>query len=227
MLKIFNSMTRQKEEFVPREPGKVGIYACGPTTYNYFHLGNARMLVVFDTIRRYLEYRGLKVNYVQNFTDVDDKIINRAKEEGMDPLALGQKYIAEYFKDADALNIKRATIHPKATEHIEEMIHIIEELISKGLAYDVDGDVYFAVRKFPGYGKLSGRSLDDLQAGARVDVDARKNDPMDFALWKAAKEGEPFWQSPWGKGRPGWHIECSAMSLKYLGPAFDIHGGGG
>lgn len=226
-LKVYNTMTRKKVEFVPRDQGKVTIYACGPTTYNYFHLGNARMLVVFDTIRRYLEYTGYKVTYIQNFTDIDDKIINRAKEENMDALALGQKYIDEYFKDADLLNVKRADIHPKATEHIPEMITMIARLIEKGLAYEVDGDVYFEVHKFPGYGKLSGRDLDDLQAGARVDIDERKKNPLDFALWKAAKLGEPYWTSPWGKGRPGWHIECSAMALKYLGAGFDIHGGGG
>jgi len=226
-IKIYNTMTRRKEEFVPRDPGRAAIYACGPTTYNFFHLGNARMLVVFDTVRRYLAYRGYQVTYVQNFTDIDDKIINRAKEEGMGALELGRKYIGEYFKDAEALYIKPADVHPKATDHIPEMIEMIDKLISKGLAYAVDGDVYFEVRKFAGYGKLSGRSLDDLQAGARVDVDNRKKDPMDFALWKAAKPGEPFWESPWGQGRPGWHIECSAMSLKYLGAGFDIHGGGG
>ncbi len=226
-IKIHNTMSRKKEEFIPREEGKVSIYACGPTTYNFFHIGNARMFLVFDTIRRYFAYRGYKVTYVQNFTDIDDKIIKRAREEGMDPLVLSGKYIAEYFKDAAALNIKPADIHPKATEHITDMLEMIKTLISKGLAYEVDGDVYFEVRKFPGYGKLSGRSLDDLRSGARVDVDERKKDPLDFALWKSAKEGEPYWESPWGKGRPGWHIECSAMSLKYLGAGFDIHGGGG
>ncbi len=203
------------------------MYACGPTTYNFFHAGNARMLVVFDMIRRYLMYKGYEVLYVQNFTDVDDKIIQRAQEEGMDPLKLAQKYINEYFKDAQALNILPATIHPKATEHIPEMIAIIEELIDKNLAYEVDGDVYFAVNAFSGYGKLSGRSLEDMQAGARIEVDERKRFPMDFALWKKAKAGEPAWESPWGIGRPGWHIECTAMSLKYLGQGFDIHGGGG
>jgi cysteinyl-tRNA synthetase len=220
-------MSRQKEIFEPRQSGKVGIYACGPTTYNYFHLGNARMLVAFDMIRRYLEFRGYEVTYVQNFTDVDDKIIKRGQEEGMEPLALAQKYIDEYFKDAQALNIRPATIHPKASEHIAEIVEIIQGLEKAGLAYGVDGDVYFAVNLFPGYGKLSGRNLEDMQAGARVEVDERKRNPMDFALWKAAKAGEPFWESPWGKGRPGWHIECSAMSLKYLGAGFDIHGGGG
>ncbi|SPF38155.1 Cysteine--tRNA ligase [Candidatus Desulfosporosinus infrequens] len=202
------------------------MYVCGPTTYNYFHAGNGRMFVVFDMIRRYFMYKGYDVRYVQNFTDVDDKIIQRGKVEEMDPLALGQKYIDEYFKDAEALNLLPATIHPKATEHITEMIEIIKELVSTGLAYEVDGDVYFAVDKFPNYGKLSGRTLEDMKAGARVEVDERKHFPMDFALWKKAKPEEPSWESPWGKGRPGWHIECTAMSLKYLGAGFDIHGGG-
>lgn len=226
-IKLFNTMTRQKEEFKPRESGKVAMYSCGPTVYNYVHVGNGRMLVVFDMVRRYLMYKGYKVTFVQNFTDVDDKIIQRGLEEGIDPLALSQKYIDEYFKDAQALKILPATIHPKATEHIREMIDIIQGLINNGLAYEVSGDVYFAVDKFPDYGKLSGRSLEDMQAGARVDVDERKNNPMDFALWKKAKPGEPSWASPWGQGRPGWHIECTAMSLKYLGAGFDIHGGGG
>ena len=202
------------------------MYVCGPTTYNYFHAGNARMFVVFDMIRRYFTYKGHEVRYVQNFTDVDDKIIQRGNVEGMDPMALGQKYIEEYFKDAKALNLLPATIHPKATEHIPEMIEIILGLIDTGLGYEVDGDVYFAVDHFPNYGKLSGRSLEDMKAGARVEVDERKQHPMDFALWKKAKPGEPAWESPWGKGRPGWHIECTAMSLKYLGAGFDIHGGG-
>ena len=226
-LKLYNTMTRQKEEFQPREKGKVSMYVCGPTTYNYFHAGNARMFVVFDMIRRYFIYKGYDVFYVQNFTDIDDKIIKRGNEEGMDPLALGQKYIDEYFKDAKELNIMPATVHPKATEHISEMIEIIRGLIDAGLGYVVEGDVYFAVDKFSGYGKLSGRTLEDMKAGARIEVDERKNNPMDFALWKKAKQGEPSWDSPWGKGRPGWHIECSAMSLKYLGAGFDIHGGGG
>ncbi|NLP43581.1 MAG: cysteine--tRNA ligase [Peptococcaceae bacterium] len=227
VLKLYNSLTRRKEEFIPRKEGEATIYACGPTTYNYFHLGNARMLVVFDMVRRYLLYKGYKVTFVQNFTDVDDKIIKRAAEEGMDPMALAKKYIDEYFVDAKALNILVADIHPKATEHIQEMIEIIQRLEEKGLAYNVDGDVYFAVDKFPDYGKLSGRSLEDMMAGARVEVDERKRNPLDFALWKKAKEGEPHWDSPWGQGRPGWHIECSAMALKYLGAGFDIHGGGG
>lgn len=226
-LKLYNSMTRKKEEFVPREPGKVSVYACGPTTYNYFHLGNARMLVVFDMIRRYLIYKGYDVNYIQNFTDVDDKIINRAQEEGCSPNELAEKYIVEYFRDAESLNILPATVHPKATEHIGEMIEIIQALEKKGLAYNIEGDVYFSVSDYKGYGKLSGRTLEDMQAGARVEVDEKKKNPLDFALWKKAKPGEPSWPSPWGDGRPGWHIECSAMSLKYLGPGFDIHGGGG
>lgn len=226
-LRLYNTMTRQKEEFIPRQSGKVGIYACGPTTYNFFHLGNARMLVAFDMIRRYLAYRGFDVNYVQNFTDVDDKIIKRAQEEGMDALAFANKYIDEYFTDAKALNILPATVHPKASEHIDEILKIIQGLLDADLAYVVDGDVYFAINRFPGYGKLSGRNLEDMQAGARVEVDERKRHPMDFALWKAAKPGEPAWESPWGMGRPGWHIECTAMSLKYLGAGFDIHGGGG
>lgn len=226
-LKLFNTMSRQKEEFKPRESGKVAMYTCGPTVYNYVHVGNGRMLVVFDMIRRYLMYKGFEVTFVQNFTDVDDKIIKRGQEEGMDPLALSKKYIEEYVKDAKALHILPATVHPKATEHIPEMLEIIQGLIAKGLAYEVEGDVYFAVDKFSSYGKLSGRSLEDMQAGARVDIDERKNNPMDFALWKKAKPGEPSWKSPWGEGRPGWHIECTAMSLKYLGAGFDIHGGGG
>ena len=226
-IRLFNSLTRKKEEFIPREPMKASIYACGPTTYNYFHLGNARMLVVFDMIRRYLSYKGYDVTYVQNFTDVDDKIINKAIEEGCDPMELAEKYIKEYFHDAKSLNILPATVHPKATEHIPEMIEIIRRLEKKGLAYSINGDVYFSVDKYDGYGKLSGRTLEDMKAGARVEVDEKKNHPMDFALWKNSKEGEPSWKSPWGQGRPGWHIECSAMALKYLGPGFDIHGGGG
>ncbi|KJS49366.1 cysteine--tRNA ligase [Desulfosporosinus sp. BICA1-9] len=225
-LKLYNTMTRQKEPFQPRESNKVAMYVCGPTTYNYFHAGNGRMFVVFDMIRRYFIYKGYDVRYIQNFTDVDDKIIQRGNVEGMEPLALGQKYIEEYFKDAKALNLLPATIHPKATEHIPEMIEIIQGLIDTGLGYEVEGDVYFAVDHFPDYGKLSGRTLEDMKAGARVEVDERKHHPMDFALWKKAKPGEPAWESPWGKGRPGWHIECTAMSLKYLGADFDIHGGG-
>lgn len=226
-LRLFNTMTRQKEEFKPRVEGKVAMYTCGPTVYNFFHVGNGRMLVVFDMIRRYLLYRGYDVTFVQNFTDIDDKIIQRGREEGMDPLLLAQKYIREYFQDAKALNLMPATIHPKATEHIPEMLEIIKGLLESGLAYEVEGDVYFSVGDLPTYGKLSGRTLEDMQAGARVQVDERKKNPMDFALWKKTKPGEPSWESPWGLGRPGWHIECSAMSLKYLGSGFDIHGGGG
>jgi cysteinyl-tRNA synthetase len=225
-LEIYNTLTDRKESFSPREEGRAAIYVCGPTTYNFIHLGNARPLVFFDTVRRYLQYRGFDVFYVQNFTDIDDKIINRAREEGEDPLALAEKYIREYFKDADALNVRRADVHPKVSEHLEEIVDLVSMLIDKGYAYVVEGDVYFNIRSFPGYGKLSGRTFEDMQAGARVDVDPRKQDPMDFALWKAAKDGEPAWGSPWGPGRPGWHIECSAMSQKYLGANFDIHGGG-
>ncbi|MEW5761898.1 MAG: cysteine--tRNA ligase [Bacillota bacterium] len=225
-MELYNTLSRRKEEFRPREPGKVAIYVCGPTTYNYIHLGNARALVVFDTIRRYFLYKGFEVTFIQNFTDIDDKIINRAREEGEDPAVLAAKYVAAYFEDADALHVRRADVHPKVSEHIPEIIALIERLLARGYAYVVDGDVYFAVRKFPGYGKLSGRTLDDMLAGARVEVDPKKRDPLDFALWKAARPGEPYWESPWGRGRPGWHIECSAMALKYLGTTFDIHGGG-
>jgi len=225
-MRIYNTLTRKKEEFVPRQAGQVTIYVCGPTTYNYIHLGNARPIVFFDTMRRYFKYRGFNVLFVQNFTDIDDKIINKARKEGDDPLALSERYIGEYFKDADVLNVLRADIHPKVSGHIKEIIELVEILVSKGFAYAVDGDVYYNVRKFADYGKLSGRTFEDMQAGARVEVDVRKKDPLDFALWKSARPGEPAWDSPWGKGRPGWHIECSAMALKYLGFNFDIHGGG-
>jgi cysteinyl-tRNA synthetase len=225
-MRIYNTQSGRKEELIPLNMPELTMYVCGPTTYNYIHLGNARPIVVFDTIRRYLEYTGLKVTYVQNFTDVDDKIINRARAEGEDPIKLAERYIEEYFQDADALGIKRADVHPRASQHIEDMIKVIAGLVEKGHAYEVDGDVYFRVRSFKDYGKLSGRSLDDMLAGARIEVDERKQDPMDFALWKKAKPGEPSWDSPWGKGRPGWHIECSVMSTKYLGETIDIHGGG-
>ncbi|WP_088552733.1 cysteine--tRNA ligase [Calderihabitans maritimus] len=225
-MKVYNTLTKRKEEFIPRRPPEVTMYVCGPTTYNFIHLGNARPLVVFDTIRRYLQYKGFKLTYVQNFTDIDDKIINRAREENIDALELASRFIQEYYRDADALNVRRADIHPKVSEHIPEIIAMIERLIEKGYAYVVEGNVYFSVRKFPDYGKLSGRSVEELMSGVRIEVDARKKDPLDFALWKAARPGEPAWDSPWGKGRPGWHIECSAMSLKYLGNGFDIHGGG-
>ncbi|MFZ5646270.1 MAG: cysteine--tRNA ligase [Bacillota bacterium] len=225
-MQIYNTLTRRKEDLVPREPGKIYMYVCGPTTYNFIHLGNARPLVIFDTARRYFRYKGYKVRYVQNFTDIDDKIINRAREEGEDPVLLARKYVDEYYQDADALNVMRADVHPKVSEHLSEIVEMIGRLLERGHAYVVDGDVYYDISSFPEYGKLSGRSLEDMQAGARVEVDARKRHPMDFALWKAAKEGEPAWDSPWGPGRPGWHIECSAMSRKYLGDNFDIHGGG-
>jgi cysteinyl-tRNA synthetase len=226
MLRVFNTLSRTKEEFVPRREDEVGMYVCGPTTYNFIHLGNARPMVVFDTVRRYLEYSGYKVTLVQNFTDVDDKIINRAHEEGMDPGKLAEKYIQEYFKDAQRLNVRDADVQPKVTEHMAEIIEMVDGLIKKGHAYESGGSVYFDVQSFKDYGKLSGRSLEDMKAGARVEIDPNKKHPLDFALWKASKEGEPAWESPWGPGRPGWHIECSAMSLKYLGCGFDIHGGG-
>lgn len=225
-LQVFNTLTRQKEEFVPLEPGKVKMYVCGPTVYNYFHIGNARVFIVFDVFRRYLQYRGYEVTYVQNFTDIDDKMIKRANEMGITVKELGDRFIAEYFQDADTLGIRRADIHPRATEHIPEIIALIERLIERGHAYVVEGDVYFDTGSFPTYGKLSHQKLDELAAGARVDVDERKRNPMDFALWKSQKPGEPAWQSPWGMGRPGWHIECSAMSQKYLGRTIDIHAGG-
>jgi len=226
-MRIYNTLTRKKEEFVPIEEGKVKMYVCGPTVYNYFHIGNARPFVVFDTMRKFLEYRGYKVKFVQNFTDVDDKIINRAKEEGIAAGEVSEKYIEEYYKDAAALNVKKATVHPKVTETMNDIIKFVEELIEKGYAYEVDGDVYYRTRKFEGYGKLSGKNIDDLIAGARIAVGEKKDDPLDFALWKARKEeSEIAWESPWGMGRPGWHIECSAMSKKYLGKTIDIHAGG-
>lgn len=226
-MKIFNSMTRKKEDFVPVHPGEVRIYACGPTVYNYFHIGNARPFIVFDTLRRYLEYIGYRVTFVQNFTDIDDKMIKAANEQGITVKQLGEHFIAEYFKDAQGLNIRPASVHPKATEHMPEIIHLIETLIQKGHAYLAEnGDVYYDTESFAGYGRLSGQDLADLEAGARIDVNDAKKNPMDFALWKAKKEGEPFWESPFGEGRPGWHIECSAMSQKYLGDCLDIHGGG-
>ena len=226
-MQIYNTMTRRKEELVPLVPGQISMYACGPTVYNYFHIGNARPFIVFDTLRRYLEYRGYNVRFVQNFTDIDDKMIRRANEEGTTVKALGERFIAEYYHDADALGVRRASANPRATEHIGEIISLVRTLIEKGNAYATpEGDVYFSVRSFPGYGKLSGQNIDDLENGARVDPDEAKRDPLDFALWKAEKPGEPSWDSPWGKGRPGWHIECSAMSMSILGETFDIHGGG-
>ena len=225
-MKIYNTMTRQKEEFVPNDPKEVKIYVCGPTVYNYIHIGNARPLCVFDVLRRYLEYRGYNVKFVQNFTDVDDKIIKRANEEGSTFEEISKKYIEEFWTDANGLNFKKATVHPKATENIDEIINIIKTLEEKGYAYSVDGDVYFRTLKFKDYGKLSHQPIEDLQSGARIAIGEKKENPLDFALWKAAKEGEPYWQSPWGKGRPGWHIECSAMNKRYLGDTIDIHCGG-
>lgn len=225
-MRVYNTLSAQKEELVPISQSEIKMYVCGPTTYNYIHLGNARPLVVFDTVRRYLEFRGYKVTYVQNFTDVDDKIINRAAEENVEPRELAERYINEYFLDADRLGIRRADVHPRVSEHIPQIIRAVEGLIDKGFAYEIDGDVYYRVKAFPEYGRLSHRSLEDMMAGARVEIDERKEEPMDFALWKSAKEGEPFWPSPWGKGRPGWHIECSVMSTQYLGNTLDIHGGG-
>lgn len=225
-MKIFNTMSRRKEEFVPVDPNEVKIYACGPTVYNFIHIGNARPLCVFDVLRRYLEYRGYNVKFVQNFTDVDDKIIKRANEENSTFEEISKKYIKEFWTDAHGLNFKDATVHPKATENIDEIIEIIKTLEEKGYAYAVDGDVYYRTLKFKDYGKLSHQPIDDLQSGARIAVGDKKEDPLDFALWKAAKEGEPYWDSPWGKGRPGWHIECSAMNKRYLGNTIDIHCGG-
>lgn len=225
-MKIFNTMTRRKEEFVPLDNNEVKIYACGPTVYNYIHIGNARPLCVFDVLRRYLEYRGYNVRFVQNFTDVDDKIIKRANEEGISFEEVSKKYIKEFWTDAHGLNFKDATVHPKATENIDEIINIIKTLEEKGYAYAVDGDVYYRTLKFKDYGKLSHQPIEDLQSGARIAIGEKKENPLDFALWKAAKEGEPYWDSPWGKGRPGWHIECSAMNKRYLGDSIDIHCGG-
>ena len=225
-MKIFNTMTRSKEEFKPLEEGKVKMYVCGPTVYNYIHVGNARPFIIFDTLRRYLEYRGYDVTFVQNFNDVDDKIIKRGHEEGIAPEEIAQKYIKEYFVDADGLGIKRASVHPQVTENIEQIIEFVKELEDKGYAYAVNGDVYFDTQKFEGYGKLSGIKQEELEAGSRIEVNDQKKHPMDFVLWKAKKEGEPGWTSPWGEGRPGWHIECSVMSRRYLGDTIDIHAGG-
>ncbi len=225
-LQLYNTITRRKEVFTPIMPGQVNLYVCGITAYDLCHIGHARSALVFDVIVRYLRYAGNQVTYVKNFTDVDDKIIDKAQSEGTDIFTIAKRYIAEHDKDMDALGAARPDHAPRATEHIAEMITLINQLIAKGLAYVVDGDVYFAVERFKNYGKLSGRSLQDMQAGARVDVNENKNNPLDFALWKASKEGEPWWDSPWGKGRPGWHIECSVMSRLFFGDTFDIHGGG-
>ena len=225
-MKLFNTLTRQKEEFTEIKPGTVTIYACGPTVYNLFHIGNARPFITFDLLRRYFEYRGKKVRFVQNFTDIDDKMINKANEQGITVKELGEKYIEEYFTDAKGLGVRAATVHPKATDCITDIINLVATLVEKGYAYEVDGDVYYRTKKFGEYGKLSHLPLDELESGARIGVDERKEDPMDFALWKAQKPGEPAWESPWGMGRPGWHIECSAMAGKFLGKTIDIHCGG-
>lgn len=225
-LYLYNTLTREKQEFIPIEPGKVRMYSCGPTVYNFFHIGNARPFILFDTLRRYLEYKGYAVKFVQNFTDIDDKMINKANELGITVKELADQYIAEYYTDAKGLGIRPATVHPRATENIDSIIEIIQTLIDQGYAYDVDGDVYYSTKKFGAYGKLSHQPLEELESGARIDVNEDKRDPMDFALWKKQKPGEPAWESPWGMGRPGWHIECSAMANTYLGKTIDIHSGG-
>ncbi len=226
-MKLFNTLTRQKDEFVPITPGEVKMYSCGPTVYNYFHIGNARPFIMFDLLRRYFEYRGYRVTFVQNFTDIDDKVIQKANDEGVTYDVIAERYIKEYFVDAEGLGIRPADVHPRATETMDAIIEIVQTLIDKGNAYVAqNGDVYFRTKTFPEYGKLSHQPLEDLQAGARISVGEIKEDPMDFAVWKAAKPGEPFWEAPWGKGRPGWHIECSAMVNKYLGKSIDIHSGG-
>ena len=225
-LRIYNTLSKQKEPFRPIRPGKVGIYVCGPTVYDACHIGHARSMVVFDVIVRYLRAVGYEVTYVRNFTDVDDKIINRANEQGLSTQELSERYIQAFYEDMDALNVKRATVEPRATEHIDDIIAVVEQLVSRGHAYEAGGDVFYAVETFEEYGKLSGRRLEEMEAGARVEVDERKRNPFDFVLWKSAKPGEPMWDSPWGKGRPGWHIECTAMSTRFLGQHFDIHGGG-
>ncbi|EKO1914513.1 cysteine--tRNA ligase [Clostridium botulinum] len=225
-MKVYNTLTNKKEEFVTLVPGEVKMYVCGPTVYNFFHIGNARTFVVFDSIRRYLEYRGYKVKFIQNFTDIDDKMIKKANEEGTTVKELGDRFIEEYYKDADDLNIERATKNPRATEFMDEIIRFVSDLIEKGYAYEIDGDVYFSTKRFGDYGKLSGQNLEELQLGSRINVDERKKDPMDFAIWKSQKPGEPAWESPWGMGRPGWHIECSCMAYNLLGETIDIHAGG-
>ncbi|MCI5224650.1 MAG: cysteine--tRNA ligase, partial [Candidatus Electrothrix sp. AR4] len=225
-MKIYNTLTRKKESFKPLEEGHIRLYVCGITSYDYCHIGHARSSLVFDMVVRYLRWRDYKVTFVRNFTDIDDKIIARAAEQGVASDQLAERFIEEFYTDMDALGVLRPDIEPKATEHIDEMIELVQELIDQGLAYPSGGDVYYRVGKFADYGMLSGRKLEDMQAGARIDVNEQKEDPMDFVLWKGAKPGEPKWMSPWGEGRPGWHIECSAMSRKYLGANFDIHGGG-
>ena len=225
-LRIYNTLTRKKEEFQPLKKGKVGMYVCGVTVYDFSHIGHARAAVVFDVIFRYLKYKGYEVTYVRNYTDVDDKIINKANDEGVDAKTVAERYIKEYDRDMEALKVETPTFTPRATEHIPDMIRLIEKLMENGYAYEIEGDVFYAVGKFKSYGKLSGKDIEQLQSGARVEVDDRKKDPLDFALWKASKPGEPAWENPWGKGRPGWHIECSAMSQRFLDETFDIHGGG-
>lgn len=225
-MRLYNTMTRKKEEFEPQVPGVVTMYSCGPTVYNYFHIGNARPFIIFDTLRRYLEYRGCKVTFVQNFTDVDDKIINKAKEEGITEREVADKYINEYFKDTEGLKVRKADVHPRVTEHIPEIIDVIKRLEANGLTYTLNGDVYYDTAKFTGYGKLSKQNLEELEEGARIGISEGKKNATDFVLWKKQKPGEPAWESPWGLGRPGWHIECSAMSMKYLGETIDIHSGG-
>jgi len=226
LMKVFNTITRKKEELIPLVPGEIKMYSCGPTVYNYFHIGNARPFIIFDILRRYLEYRGYKVTFVQNFTDVDDKIIKKAKEEKVSEKEVAEKFIKEYFKDAEALGIRKADYHPRVTENIPEIINLIKRIEENGLTYTINGNVYYDTTKFSDYGKLSKQNLEELEAGARVDVGDEKKNPMDFVLWKNQKPGEPAWDSPWGLGRPGWHIECSAMSMKYLGETMDIHSGG-
>ena len=225
-LRVYNTLTKKKEAFIPLEEGKVGMYCCGITAYDVCHIGHARSAIVFDVIFRYLRYRGYNVVYVKNFTDVDDKIIGKANAEGTNIAAIADRYIREHNDDMDALGLARPTVTPRATENIKGMIRMIDRLIEEGFAYVVDGDVFYSVDAFRGYGKLAGRSLDDMMAGARIEVDVKKKNPFDFVLWKGSKEGEPWWDSPWGRGRPGWHIECSVMSQRYLGETFDIHGGG-
>lgn len=225
-MKVYNTLTRQKEDFIPLEPGKVKMYVCGPTVYDYIHIGNARPYVIFDTIRRYMEYKGYEVNYVQNFTDVDDKIIKKANAEGVEAKVISERYIEEAKKDAEGLNVEPATKNPKVTEEMDGIIEMIQTLIDNGHAYEVNGSVFYDTKSFTDYGKLSGKNIDDLEAGARIAVDETKKSPMDFVLWKPKKEGEPYWESPWSQGRPGWHIECSVMAKKYLGDTIDIHAGG-
>ena len=225
-MKLYNTMTRKKEDFIPVNEGKVGMYVCGPTVYNNIHIGNARPMIIFDVLKRYFKYRGFDVTHVQNFTDIDDKMILKSNLEKISVKAIAKRYIGDYLMDEERLNVLPPDVAPRATEHIGEIITLIKRLESRDLAYNVDGDVYFNVEGLPEYGKLSGRNLEDLMDGARVEINQAKRNPMDFALWKSKKEGEPFWGSPWGQGRPGWHVECSAMSMKYLGETLDIHCGG-